>query len=258
MNDLPLAGRKILITRTRSQASEFASLLIERGAEVFEIPTIEIVPIQSRELDSALQSLSSYDWLFFTSVNGVECFFRRATELDCLPASMPKICTIGPATSEKVRQFGFEVTLQPALYQAEGVLDAFSAFHSGGISGLRILLPRARVAREVLPEQLRSGGAVVDLVPVYETIAPVQNRVRLEEILKEHPPDMVTFTSSSTVHNFVEIAGGTERIRALRYAAIGPITAETAREYKLEIAVMAEESTIPALARAIEQYFSTG
>ena len=258
MSPRPLESRKILVTRTRAQASAFASTLNDRGAEVFEIPTIEIIPIQSPELDDALHTLSSFDWLFFTSVNGVDCFFQRGNELGCLTSDIPKICTIGPATSKKVRDHGHEVTLQPTLYQAEGVLEAFSTYRGGGIEGLRILLPRARVAREILPEQLRSGGATVDLIPVYETVVPVESRTRLQKILDEHQLDLVTFTSSSTVHNFVEIAGNIDRIRGLQYAAIGPITAETANEYGLQVVVMAEESTIPALAQAIEQYFSAG
>lgn len=258
MSRRPLEARKILVTRTRAQASDFASTLTERGAEVFEIPTIEIVPIQSHELDAALRTLDSFDWIFFTSVNGVDCFFERARELGCLPSVLPKICTIGPATSRRVRDYGYEVTLQPTLYQAEGVIEAFSRYHGGGIEGLKILLPRARVAREILPDQLRSGGARVDLVPVYETVIPVQSRARLQRILDQEHPDLVTFTSSSTVHNFVKIAEDIERIRELKYAVIGPITAETANEYGLQVVVMAEESTIPALAHAIEAYFSTG
>jgi len=258
MSPRPLESRKILVTRTRAQASAFASTLQDRGAEVFEIPTIEIVPIQSKELDEALRTISSFDWLFFTSVNGVDCFFQRANELGCLTSDVPKICTIGPATSTRVRDHGYEVTLQPTLYQAEGVIEAFSTYHGGGIEGLRVLLPRARVAREILPDQLRSGGARVDLVPVYETIVPVESRARLQNILDEHQPDLVTFTSSSTVHNFVKIADNIERIQDLKYAAIGPITADTAVEYGLQVVMMAEESTIPALAQAIEQYFSTG
>ena len=257
MSPRPLETRKILVTRTRAQASAFASTLNDRGAEVFEIPTIEIVPIQSRELDEALQTISSFDWLFFTSVNGVDCFFQRANELGGLTSEIPRICTIGPATSKKVREHGYEVALQPTLYQAEGVIEAFSAYHGGGIEGLRVLLPRARVAREILPEQLRSGGATVELIPVYETVVPVESRARLQKILDEHKPDLVTFTSSSTVHNFIKIAGDIDRIRGFLYAAIGPITAETANEYGLQVVVMPEKFTIPALAQAIEKYFGS-
>lgn len=257
MKRQPLVSRKILVTRTRAQASEFASSLRDRGAQIFEIPTIEIVPIQSPELDEALRHLTDFDWIFFTSVNGVDCFFQRGLDLGCLTSDIPKICTIGPATSKKVRDYGYEVALQPTLYQAEGVIEAFSRYHGGGIEGLQILLPRARVAREILPDQLRSGGALVNLVPVYETVVPVESRTRLKRILSEGQPDLVTFTSSSTVHNFVKIAEDIERIRELKYAVIGPITAETANEYGLQVVVMAEESTIPALAQAIEEYFGS-
>lgn len=249
----PLAGVSILVTRTQKQSGSFSALLREAGARVIEIPTIEIVPLDPAPLDSALARLDHYDWLFFTSVNAVEIFFRRLQA----SAVLPKICCIGPATAKRVRDFEAEVALLPRLYQAEGILEEFSALHSHGIEGLRILLPRALVAREILPRALEERGALVDLIPVYETVVPNQSRVALDRILDESLPDLVTFTSSSTVRNFIELAGERHNLDRLRCAVIGPITAEVAREAGLPIVCTAEKSTVPDLVAAIIEYAHT-
>ncbi|MFZ0428677.1 MAG: uroporphyrinogen-III synthase [Acidobacteriota bacterium] len=248
-----LDGLTILVTRTRRQAGSFSEILRSKGARVLEIPTIEIVPLDPGPLDTALEHLSGYDWLFFTSVNAVEIFFRRYR---ALPATspLPRICCIGPATAERVAQSGGSVALQPRLYQAEGIIEEFSALHAGSLEGLRILLPRARVAREILPLQLRERGAEVDLIPVYETVPPPESRAELERILAGSPPDLVTFTSSSTVRNFVELAGGRDDLHELRCAVIGPITADEARQAGLEIVCEAAKSTVPDLVDAIVDY----
>lgn len=257
---LPLRDRTILITRTRGQAPEFQKLLEEAGARVLHLPTIEIRPRPDAELDRAIEALESCDWLMFTSANAVEIFMDRAEALGKLPAPkgdspLPKICTIGPATAEKVKSYGYEVDLVPELYQAEGILEDFLAFNGGQVEGLRILLPRASQAREVLPQTLKEQGAEVNLIEIYDTVVPEESRARLAQLLESQPPDLITFTSSSTVNNFATLAEEVQDVRQFRCAVIGPITANTAREHGLKIAVQAERSSVPDLVRAIEAYF---
>jgi uroporphyrinogen III methyltransferase/synthase len=249
----PLENLSILVTRTRRQSGSFAKMLRERGARVFEVPTIEIRPLDPEPLDSALARLESYDWLFFTSVNAVDIFFGRY-QARANPSSLPRICCIGPATADRVRSFGAAVALLPGVYQAEGILDEFSSLNAGNLRGLRILLPRAQVAREILPRQLEERGARVDLIPVYETVVPTESRTMLDRILDESTPDLVTFTSSSTVRNFMAIAEERGDLGRVRCAVIGPITADMARDAGLEIVCMAKNSTIPDLVDAIVDY----
>ncbi len=253
-----LKSRRILITRSSSQASEFRLLLEAAGAEVVETPTIEILPRLSPELDASIERLGSYDWLMLTSINGARIFLQRASELGRLPfyEPNPRICTIGPATSRGVQEFGLSVDLTPARYQAEGVIEEFLLLHEGKIDGLRVLLPRASKAREILPEELRRHGAQVDVIAVYDTVLPEEGRVRLREALRGPAPDLVAFTSSSTVHNFVDLADGDEALKGFRYAAIGPITAATAAEYGLPVVLEPNKSTIPDLVIAIRRYFA--
>ena len=258
--NLPLANRTIVITRSRSQAPAFRRLLEKTGARVLEIPTIEIHPRPSPLLDKAIQELNHYDWIIFTSAHGVEIFMERALQLHRLPIvstvpSQPKICSIGPATARKVEQYGCQVTLLPKIYQAEGILEAFLEFNSGKLHGLRILIPRASQAREILPETLSKEKCEVDLIPVYDTVIPKEDRLRLTELLREDSPDLITFTSSSTVRHFVTLANNRTDITSHRYAAIGPITASTARDYGLDIVVQSEKSSIPDFVDAIERYF---
>jgi uroporphyrinogen III methyltransferase/synthase len=232
--------------------------LLERaGARVIEVPTIRIVPLQSQEIDSAIQNLEHFEWIFFTSVNGVAVFFEKLLEFNLDTSHLPRICTIGPATGEKVREFGGTVSLQPKVFQAEGVLEDFCALMGDQLDGIRILLPRARVAREFLPQQLRELGADVQVIPVYETQVPLDQQTQLEQTLAKQEPDLITFTSSSTVRNFVALAGDDLDLQKYRYAAIGPITADTAREYGLKVVLQPEKSTVPDLAHAIEEYFSS-
>ena len=196
----------------------------------------------------------------FTSDNAVEIFLDRATALGKLPAPkrdspLPKTCTIGPATADKVKSYGYAVDLVPELYQAEGILKDFVDFNGGRIEGLRILLPRASRARELLPKTLREQGAEVNLIEVYDTVVPQESRSKLTQLFKSHPPDLITFTSSSTVSNFATLAEKVEDVQQFRCAVIGPITAATAREHGLNIVVQAERSSVPDLVRAIERYF---
>ena len=254
----PLEGRRILVTRSRSQVGEFSRLLRQAGAEVLEIPTIEIIPRPNQELDPCIARAHRFDWLFFTSVNGAEIFLSRARQLDSSlsrkDGPSPRFCAIGPATARRVERFGWEVHLVPARYQAEGVLEAFLERHSNRIAGLNILIPRASQARSLLPRELTRHGAQVEVVPVYDTVVPEESQVALEEALDAGAPDLITFTSSSTVRHLVNLASDLDRVRAVPCAAIGPITAATAREQGFQVAVESRESTIPGLLDTICGY----
>jgi uroporphyrinogen III methyltransferase / synthase len=250
----PLSGRTIVVTRTRDQAGGFAALLRKSGARVVEIPAIEIVPTDAGELDRRLARLDRYDWVLFTSPNGAAIFFRRYRETGCT-VPLPSICSIGPATSAQVEAAGFHVELQPRVYQAEGVLEEFRTRCPSNLEGTRILLPRARVAREVLPETLERWGAEVDVVPVYDTVVPEESRDMVRRVLAEGKPDLIAFTSSSTVRNFLELSEGWEALKEIPCAVIGPITGDTARERGFQVVCRPAKATIVDLASAIEDYF---
>ena len=257
----PLENRTILITRARNQAPDFRRVLEEQGAQVLELPTIEIRPRPEAELDQAVKGLQLCDWLMFTSANAAQIFLDRARRLGYLreahDVALPKICTIGPATAEKVESYGYPVDLVPQRYQAEGVLEDFLNLHEGTIQGLRILLPRASEARELLPQTLRDQGAEVSLVPIYDTVIPEESPDRLARLFETETPDMITFTSSSTVRNFVALADGIQGIKQYPCAVIGPITAETATENDLNIVVQPEHSTLTDLVDAMGRYFES-
>jgi len=256
----PLEGRTILITRTKSQSTEFRRRLEAAGARVLEVPAIEIRPRMSPQLDDAIDRFEDYDWLFFTSANAVEIFADRIAHLrpDFRPGDLkrPKLCAIGPATSQKIQDYGYPVSLVPAVFQAEGVIEELTRYQAGQLEGVKILLPRAAQAREILPQELRRRGAVVDLIPVYDTVLPDRTANTLGQLLRDVSIDLITFTSSSTVHNFVQAAGPEAKLSSWSYAAIGPITAATAKEYGLPIAVMPGNWTVPDLAQAIVEYFT--
>ncbi|RMF23029.1 MAG: HemD protein, partial [Deltaproteobacteria bacterium] len=249
---LPLFGRRIVVTRARHQAGEFARALERLGAHVLLHPTIEIrPPSDDAPLEAALARLSSYDWLVLTSANGVERFFGALLERDhdIRELAGVQVAAIGPATAAAVRRRGLRVDAVPGEFRAEALLEAI-----GAVDGKRILLARALVAREVLPDELRKRGAEVDVVPVYETIVPegASTLSALEDA------DLVTFTSSSTVSNFLRAGGAEARalLERVAIAAIGPITAETIRQEGFEVAVMPREYTIAALTGAIADYFA--
>ncbi len=245
---LPLFGRRIVVTRARSQASTLSRKLADLGAEAIEFPVIEIRdPDDFAPLDEAIARLSTYDWLLFTSVNGVEYFLKRldrsAADWRSLRA---KICAIGPSTRRAIEKLHLKVDLMPKEFVAESLLDAFAPFD---LQGARILLPRAAVAREVLPQTLASRGAIVDVVPAYQTVLPEGATAAAREIFARKP-DWVLFTSSSTVKNFLTAAGA-ESLEGVRVASIGPITSETARSSGLKVVVEARPYTIDGLVKAI-------
>jgi uroporphyrinogen III methyltransferase/synthase len=254
----PLWGKRIVVTRSREQASDLVRMLTELGADCVECPTIEIVaPEDSGPLDQAIANLAAYDWLVFTSANAVSRFFERLFDADRDLRALHRIRTaaIGPATANRLFEFGLRSDIVPDTYRAESVVDAF---RNQQLSGKRILLPRAKEARPVLPAELAKMGARVDEVAVYETRSVPDNADMITAQLSQKRIDLVTFTSSSTVRNFKALIP-TEifesLMRGVPTASIGPITAETAAELGFEVTIVAETYTIPDLCEAILRHY---
>jgi uroporphyrinogen III methyltransferase / synthase len=257
----PLAKKTIAITRPLAQAKGMVERLHTLGANPIATPTIEIVaPLDFAPLDTAVKNLSSYDWLLFTSVNGVEVFMERsrALQIDLTASSGLRIGAIGPATARAIEEYGGTVTFVPSSYRAESILAEI-----GEVSGKRLLLPRAELARPVLAVGLRGLGATVDEIPAYRTISGPGTKV-LAELLQAGGVDAIAFTSSSTVTFFYEglgklgmTAAETERLLATTtIVCIGPVTAGTAEELGLHVDVVAEEFTIDGLITALVDFFS--
>jgi len=280
-----LTGIRVLVGRARHQAVALSSELRKRGAEVIEIPFIEIrKPRSFQPLDAALKSLGSYDWLILTSVNGVEAMWERMQKIReghdfsravkpshsnpalAAEGSVLRIAAIGPATKKAIEQRGGRVDVVPKEYIAESVVHSLK----NKVKGKRVLLVRARVARDVIPRELRKAGAHIDVVDAYETVVPQSSRVRLRASLKnpKKRPHVVTFTSSSTVRNFVELLGlgpitssrsavrGRGRPRhtgldGIQMASIGPVTSSSLREQGLPVDIAAKKFTIPGLVESI-------
>lgn len=233
MSELPLAGRTILVTRARRQAGRLSEELRARGATVLEIPAIEIVPPESyAALDAALRSLSQYQWLIVTSANGAQAFAERmaAVGVDSRKMTHVQIAAVGSGTAQALRDAGFEVSVTPREYVAESLLEALGE----QTRNQRVLLARAAVARDVIPEALRAQGAAVDVVDAYRTVIPVESVTAIRTIVApgEPAPDAATFTSSSTVTNFLALLreAGVTRPAAMKAVSIGPITSATLRE----------------------------
>jgi len=260
----PLVNQRILVGRARHQAGALSSGLRKLGAKVLEIPFIRIQkPKSFGPLDSVLRDLGSYDWLILTSVNGVEAMWARAVKLRVRKDKFAHlyIAAIGPATEKAVRRLGLDVDVVPKEYVAESVVRSLRK----RVKGKRVLLVRAKVARDVIPRELRAAGADVMVVEAYETVIPEASRARLKAALKDtsRAPGVVTFTSSSTVRNFVNLVGWSTGKRSsnsdstskllgnLRTASIGPVTSATLRELGLPVHIQASEFTIPGLIEAI-------
>jgi uroporphyrinogen III methyltransferase/synthase len=247
---LPLFGTRIAITRAPSQSPELRSRLESLGAEVLDLPVISIQPpADPAPLDAAIARFAEYDWIVFTSANGVRFFMDR---LDRSPYDLrslrARICAIGPATRRAVEDLHLKVDLMPGEYVAEALIAAF-ARHD--VRGKRILLPRAAVARDVIPEELARLGAQVDVVEAYRNVPPPDAAERVRAVFSgSHRPDWITFTSSSTVTNFIEIAGPGQ-LEGVHAASIGPVTSATLRSHGIEPAVEASEYTIDGLVAAI-------
>lgn len=261
----PLAGRTVVVTRAASQAGVFISALESYGATVISCPTIAIAEPESYErLDEAIDHLYGYDWLIFTSGNGVDYFLRRLNtrgvkveELDEL-----RVCAIGEATAEKLRDAHVHVDLVPSHSKAEGVFSALSEFAGGAekLHGLNVLLPRAATGRDYLPKSLEEAGARVDVVTAYRTVVPEDlDRGRLSAMLTGSA-DCIAFMSSSSVKNLALLFDTQdlgEKLQGLAIACIGDVTATTATEYGLHVDIQPAQTTAADLALAIAEYFQT-
>jgi uroporphyrinogen III methyltransferase/synthase len=262
-DDRPLFGRRIVVTRAREQASEFVDMLEERGAEAIHAPALRIVPAEDVEpLDAACRTISDFDWLVLTSVNAADYFMRRLLAVsDIRELKGVRICAVGSSTADRVQRYGIRVDLVPEEYHAEALMDALRA--SGDIAGRRFLLPKADIAREVLADELRaSGGDVTDVV-AYRTLLASAERDGDQDIyrmLLDHQIDAVTFTSPSSVRNFVKMLGEEQAVDLLRptvVACIGPVTAEAAQQLGIATDVMPERFTIADLVDALVDHFTS-
>jgi uroporphyrinogen-III synthase len=277
---LALSGVRILVGRARHQAGSLSRELRKLGADVLEIPFIEIrKPRSFKPLDSALKNLDSYDWLILTSVNGVEALWGRLAKLRLTRKNLKHlhVAAIGPATKKALEQRGIQVHVVPKEYVAESVVRSLRR----RVKGKRVLLVRAKVARDVIPGELRLAGAHVDVVEAYETIVPRASGKLLRAALNKpgRRPHVVTFTSSSTVRNFVALLGSTADSQSphtvrgqecprhtslghfgldgILLASIGPVTSSTLRELNLGVDIQAKQFTIPGLVKAIVGAFTT-
>jgi len=257
----PLSGIRVLVGRARHQAGSLSSELRRLGAQVVEIPFIEIrKPRSFKPLDSVLKNLATYDWLILTSFNGVEAMWDRLERIlgnsRALTSGRLLIAAIGPATKNAIEQRGLAVDVVPKEYVAESVVRSLKS----RVKGKRILLVRAKVARDVIPRELRKAGAHVDVVEAYETVVPKSSRTRLRAAL-DNPrkrPHVVTFTSSSTVRNFAQLLGKPKpkSFDGILTSSIGPVTSATLRELGFPVHIAAKEFTIPGLVAAIVESFT--
>ena len=254
-----LRGKRILVTRARSQASSLVQRIESLGGEVVEFPTIEIRPPESYgPLDQAINQIGSYDWLIFTSVNGVEQFLNRFEKLGKNIADLAgiEVGAIGPETAKRLTAAQIQPSLVPKQYQAEGILEALIP---ETVLGKRILIPRAAKARDILPQTLRQWGARVDVVEAYQTVLPQVDVSALCKLLREGTIDVITFTSSSTATNFAAMLRDQDLPRLLSrtvIACIGPITRKTVEDLGMRPEIVSEEFTIPGLVSAMVDYFA--
>jgi uroporphyrinogen III methyltransferase/synthase len=250
----PLLGKRIVVTRTRKQASVLSNKLRALGAHVIELPTIRIEPPSDlREFAELVQDAHVYDWIVFTSANGVEAFFDIFFKLydDAREIGAVRIAAIGPATAQRVKDFHLHVDLQPDEFVAEAVVKEFEK--QGSIDNLRILLVRAEKARETLPKELSALGAIVDEAFAYRTVPETRDTSGARRQLAQNGADLITFTSSSTVENFLAL--GLPWPKGIRIASIGPITSKTMRDHGLTVDVEARRHDIDGLAQVIREFF---
>jgi uroporphyrinogen III methyltransferase / synthase len=251
----PLLGKRIVVTRTRKQASVLSSKLRALGAHVIELPTIRIEPPSDlREFAELVQDAHVYDWIVFTSANGVEAFFNIFFKLydDAREIGGARIATIGPATAQRVKDFHLHVDLQPEEFVAEDVVREFKK--QGSIENLKLLLVRAEKARDVLPKEFSALGAIVDEALAYRTVPEKRDTSGARQQLAKDGADLITFTSSSTVENFLAL--GLPWPKGMQVASIGPITSKTARDNGLKIDVEAKRHDIDGLVEAISDFFA--
>jgi len=257
-----LRNKSILVACSAKKISMLSVGLKELGATITPLPVIEIRDIDDKgPLDYALSSIDRYSWIIFTSAHGAFYFSQRFHERKISRNALKKskICAIGPATESILKELGFNVDLVPARFVAEGVVEALGKYYGGlkGLAGSRILLPRAKIARDVLPDTLKAAGAYVDIVPCYQTVKAELNEETIRRLTAEIP-DMIVFTSASTVKNMVEILGhtaGKNMLQKSTVAAIGPITADTVASYGKQAEIIPRESTIASLIQSIKEHY---
>lgn len=255
----PLFGVTVLVTRSRAQASQLTMKLDALGARCIELPAIRIMPPPDnyKAVDAAIGNLAAYDWLIFTSANGVDAFFARlfAAGKDARSFARAKLAAIGRATAKQLKKYGLNADLMPGEFRAEGIIAALKGVLK---PGERLLIPRALEAREILPESLREYGAVVDVAPVYETVTEAEDPAAVRELLAAGAIDFATFASSSTVKNLAKLLGDASLLKKTKIIAIGPITAQTCESLGLTPAAVAEEYTIDGMIRAIREHAANG
>jgi uroporphyrinogen III methyltransferase / synthase len=253
----PLSGKRIVVTRTRKQASALSNQLRALGAQVIEFPTIRIEPpTDLRAFAELVQDAHMYDWIVFTSANGVDAFFEIFFKLydDAREIGGARIAAIGPATAQRVKGFHLYVDLQPEEFVAEALVKEFQK--QGSVENLRILLVRAEKTRDVLPRQLSALGAILDEAFAYRTVPETRDTTGARRRLEKDGADLITFTSSSTVENFLAL--GLPWPKGMRVASIGPITSKTARDHGLTIDIEAQRHDIEGLVQAICDFFAPG
>jgi len=252
--DRPLSGKRIVVTRTRAQAGALSEQLRALGADVIELPTIRIEPPSDlRTFAELVQDAHAYDWIVFTSPNGVTAFFDLFYKLydDAREIGGARIAAIGPATAQRIKDFRLKVDLQPEEFVAESIVREFRK--QGGVENLRILLARAEKARDLLPRELTALGAIVDEGFAYRTVPETRDESGARRRLLEEGADLITFTSSSTVENFLAL--GLPWPVGMQVASIGPVTSKTARDHGLEVAVEARRHDVPGLVDAVRKFF---
>jgi uroporphyrinogen III methyltransferase / synthase len=251
---MELAGRTILITRAASQAEPLRHALEQSGARVLECPSLEIVPVDDwTEVDRAVSALNTYDLLIFTSANAVDNFFQRVVGAGA-SCAVP-IAVIGASTAEKLTRWNLKASLVPRTYRAEGLLELLPET----MTGKRVLLPRAEVAREILPEELGRRGAIVDVVTVYRTVKSVEGLKHLRSLLESEKVDALVLTSPSAVRFVAEALADSlnSSLAGVAIAVIGPVAAEAVESMGLKVAVQSDKATIPDLVGKIRSYFSS-
>ena len=250
-----LFGKKILVTRTRTQASKLTKEFENLGAEVVEFPTIKIsAPTDNfSAIDAAIKNLKSFDTIIFTSTNGVEKFFARLKffNRDSRALGNLKVAVIGSATANALKKFGVVADVVPEEFRAESLIDALK----NSVAGEKILIARAEVARDILPEELKKFGAEVTVAPVYKTVPAGENAGKIKPLFDAGEVDLVTFTSSSTVENFVA-ALGEKILSGVKTAVIGPVTGETLKKFGITPDICAEEFTISGLVQAVKHFYA--
>jgi len=234
------------------------------GGSVLPFPVIEAQEIEDKRLlDRSLESLREYAWIIFTSVHGVRFFMQRmnarAAAAEGRPR-LPKLCAVGPATAAALKEYGYDAALIPERYQAEGIVEALDQYHGGirTLAGCRVLLPRAREAREVLPETLSAAGVRVDVVPCYQTVRAHMDDAVLQRV-RDAKLDLMVFTSSSTITNWIAIWGreaGAQRMMKSTVAVLGPVTAHTAESFGKKAEIVPRQNTVASLLEAIRHYYS--